>query len=86
MENTPLALAGAPAAGSLDRAPLKAWTMDKSRSSSGETLKDHRSVADILLRTGSDTPLPSSFTLRVKPDRRRAQLPIPGGRDRRRPR
>jgi hypothetical protein len=29
-------------------------------------------------------PLPSGFTLRVKPDRRRVQLPIPGGFDRRR--
>jgi hypothetical protein len=30
--------------------------------------------------------LPAGFTLRVKPDRRRLQLPIPAGLDRRRPR
>jgi hypothetical protein len=35
----------------------------------------------------SDNPqLPAGFTLRVKPDRRRVQLPIPAALDRRRPR
>lgn len=90
MENAPFALAGnAPAAGSLDRAPRKAWNMGKSRSS-GEITKDQRSVVEVLseaMTTVHDKPpLPSGFTLRVKPDRRRVQLPIPGGFDRRRPR
>lgn len=36
---------------------------------------------------GPDTQEPPAvFTLRVKPDRRRAQIPIPAGLDRRRPR
>ncbi len=38
-----------------------------------------------VLEGGRETPQhPSVFTLRVKPDRRRVQLPIPGGFDRRR--
>jgi hypothetical protein len=37
--------------------------------------------------TRSEKPqMPAGFTLRVKPDRRRVQLPIPPGLDRRRPR
>ena len=88
MENAPLALAGSvPAAGSLDRAPRKVWNMGKSRSSSAETPKDQRSAVEVMAETAYDKPpLPSGFTLRVKPDRRRVQLPIPDGRDRRRPR
>ena len=89
MENTLFALAGnAPAAGSLDRATRKAWTMGKSRSNV-ETAKDQRSVVEVLaevMTVEDKPPLPSGFTLRVKPDRRRVQLPIPGGLDRRRPR
>jgi len=91
MENAPFALAGrVPAAGSLDRTPRKVWSMGKSRSN-GETPKDQRSVVEMLAETMTMTahdkpPLPSGFTLRVKPDRRRVQLPIPGGFDRRRPR
>ena len=87
MENAPLALAGSvPAAGSLDRSPRMAWNMGKT-SSSGEILKDQRSAVEVMAETAYDKPpLPSVFTLRVKPDRRRVQLPIPGGRDRRRPR
>ena len=89
MENAPFALAGSvPAAGSLDRAPRKAWSMGKSRSN-GEIAKDQRSVGEVVAETMTvpdKPPLPSGFTLRVKPDRRRVQLPIPGGSDRRRPR
>ena len=87
MENAPLALAGSvPAAGSLDRSPRMAWNMGKTLSS-GEILKDQRSAVEVMAETAYDKPpLPSVFTLRVKPDRRRVQLPIPGGRDRRRPR
>jgi hypothetical protein len=86
VENAPFALAGSiPAAGSLD--PRKAWNMGESTSSSGEILKDQRSAVEVMAETAHDKPpLPSAFTLRVKPDRRRVQLPIPGGHDRRRPR
>jgi hypothetical protein len=64
-----------------------AWTMSKSRSNSTETPEDPRSVVEVLAETSLDKPpLPSGFTLRVKPDRRRAQLPIPPALDRRRPR
>ena len=88
MENAPFALAGSvPAAGSLERAPRNAWSMGKSRSN-GEMSKDQRSVGEVAetMTVHDKPPLPSGFTLRVKPDRRRAQLPIPGGFDRRRPR
>jgi hypothetical protein len=89
MENAPFALAGnVPAAGPLERAPRKAWSMGKSRSNV-EMSKDPRSVVEVLAETMTlhdKSPLPSGFTLRVKPDRRRVQLPIPGGFDRRRPR
>ena len=85
MENAPVALAGPPAAGSLERSPLKAWTMGKSRSNSAETPKQQLSVQGLVEPGHDTTPLPSAFTLRVKPDRRRVQLPVPLGRDRRRP-
>ena len=49
--------------------------------------REPRSAVEVMAETAYDKPpLPSVFTLRVKPDRRRVQLPIPGGRDRRRPR
>jgi hypothetical protein len=86
MANATALAGGLPAAGSLDPAPLKAWTMGTSRTNSGETARDQRSAVDVLAETGPEkSQLPSGFTLRVKPDRRRVQLPIPGGRDRRRP-
>ena len=89
MENAPFALAGnIPAASSLDRTPRKAWNMGKPRPI-GETPKDHRAVMEVLAETTTvhdRPPLPSSITLRVKADRRRVQLPIPPGLDRRRPR
>jgi len=31
-------------------------------------------------------PITTAYTLRIKPDRRRVQVPIPAGFDRRRPR
>ena len=87
MENTPLAFAGHPAAGSLERTPFKAWTMGQSRSNSGETVKEHVSAEAVVESDRDHKPtLVHAFTLRVKPDRRRVQLPIPAGRDRRRPR
>ena len=83
MENTPLALAGPPAAGSLER---KAWTMGKSpRSKAGETPKEQLSAEAVVEIGRNKPPLPAAFTLRVKPDRRRVQLPIPAVMDRRRP-
>jgi hypothetical protein len=86
MENAIAFAGGLPAAGSLDPAPVKARTMGKARTNSGETARDQRSGVDVLAETGHEkSQLPSGFTLRVKPDRRRVQLPIPGGRDRRRP-
>jgi hypothetical protein len=48
----------------------------------GEILKEQLAA---VLEGGRETPqLPSGYTLRVKPDRRRVQLPIPPGLDRRR--
>ena len=90
MANTPLALAGPPAAGPLDhtRTPFKAWTMGNPRSTSTEAPKNQLSAEaldDEIDRDHRPT-LVHSYTLRVKPDRRRVQLPIPAGFDRRRPR
>ena len=86
MENAPVALAGPPAAGTLERSPFKARSMGKLRSNLGETPKEQLSVEGLVVETGREKPpLPSAYTLRVKPDRRCVQLPIPGGHDRRRP-
>jgi hypothetical protein len=88
MENTLARTGTILAAGPHDRTPRKAWTMGKSQlaSSAGETRND-RVLADVLVDTSRDnSPLGHGFTLRVKPDRRRIQLPIPPGLDRRRPR
>jgi len=95
MENPSNALAGdTPAAGSLDRAPFKAWIMGKSISAPdgrpADNPKEHAaSASDTLAETPHDkTPMPpgfsAAFTLRIKPDRRRAQIPIPADLDRRR--
>jgi hypothetical protein len=87
MGNTPLALAGPPAAGSLKRAPLNAWTMGNPRSTSPEAPKKQLSAEPLDEIAPDYMPsLVHSYTLRVKPDRRRVQLPIPPGLDRRRPR
>jgi hypothetical protein len=84
MENT--LLAGSPAAGSLEPRPFKAWTM-KARPTSGETANEPVSAEPLNEIDRDHKPtLVHSFTLRVKPDRRRVQLPIPAGVDRRRPR
>jgi hypothetical protein len=86
MDNTPLALAGPPAAGSLERTTFKAWTMGKSpRSNAGETPKGQLSAETLVEVARDKPPLPAGLTLRVKPDRRCVQLPIPAGMDRRRP-
>jgi hypothetical protein len=62
------------------------WTMSQSKlfPPPGEIRKERLPA---IVEGGSDkTQLPAGFTLRVKPDRRRVQLPIPPGLDRRRPR
>ena len=95
MENPSNALAGTnPAAGALDRTSLKAWIMGKSTSASnggrppvGPT--EHASAGGNLAETSRDKApmppgLPGPFTLRIKPDRRRVQIPI--DRERRRSR
>jgi hypothetical protein len=84
MENVLSVADGLPGVGSLDRAPLKAWTMVKARSNSEETARDQGSAADVLTENEHDAQLASGFTLRVKPDRRRVQLPISVELDRRR--
>jgi hypothetical protein len=48
----------------------------------GEILKD--SVTAVVEGGPDPQELPADFTLRVKPDRRRVQLPIPAELDRRR--
>jgi hypothetical protein len=62
------------------------WTMSQSKVHlpPGEILKDG-SVA-VVEGEPDKPPIPAGFTLRVKPDRRREQLPIPAELDRRRPR
>ena len=60
------------------------WTMSESKvlPPPGEILKESVTV---VVEGGPDTQqLPAEFTLRVKPDRRRVQLPIPPELDRRR--
>jgi hypothetical protein len=63
------------------------WTMSQSK-----LLPPPRDISKerlpVIVEGGSDTKtqLPAGFTLRVKPDRRRVQLPIPLELDRRRPR
>jgi hypothetical protein len=60
------------------------WSIGKSKlpPPPGEILKEQLAA---VLEGGSETAqLPSGYTLRVKPDRRRVQLPIPPGLDRRR--
>jgi hypothetical protein len=62
------------------------WTMSKPKviPPPGEIRRDRPAA---MLESGRETmQLSSGFTLRVKPDRRRVQLPIPAGLDRRRPR
>jgi hypothetical protein len=60
------------------------WTMSESKAflSPGEILED---TVTVVVDGGRDTQqLPGEFTLRVKPDRRCVQLPIPAELDRRR--
>jgi len=62
------------------------WMMSQSKllPPPGEIRKERLPA---IVEGGSErTHLPAVYTLRVKPDRRRVQLPIPPGLDRRRPR
>jgi hypothetical protein len=62
------------------------WTMSESKvlPPPGENPKESLTA---VVEGGPDTQQPPAvFTLRVKPDRRRAQIPIPAELDRRRPR
>lgn len=59
------------------------WTMSESKvlPPPGEDLEDNVTA---VVEDGPDPQqLPAEFTLRVKPDRRRVQLPIPAELDRR---
>jgi hypothetical protein len=60
------------------------WSIGKSKlpPPPGEILNE--AVAAVLEGERQTAQLASGYTLRVKPDRRRAQLPIPAGLDRRR--
>jgi hypothetical protein len=70
----------------LERTTFKAWTMGKSpRSNAVETPKGQLSAETLVEVARDKPPLPAGLTLRVKPDRRRVQLPVPAGMDRRRP-
>jgi hypothetical protein len=95
MENASRAVADSiPAAGIFDRTQFQGRTMGKSPSSSdgraSDTPKEHSSAGERLSSGGRESTIPlgnlSSCTLRIKPDRRRNQMPIPAGRDRRRSR
>ena len=78
----------------IDRAPLKARSMSKSFSNSEtRTMKDsgdHRPATRVpggYTDSMHTRPLVgATYTLRVKPDRRRTQVPIAPGTDRRRSR
>ena len=78
----------------IDRAPTKARSMGKPFSNSEtRTMKDsadHRPATRVpggYIESMHTRPVVgATYTLRVKPDRRRAQVPIPPGTDRRRSR
>jgi hypothetical protein len=78
----------------IDRALFKARTMGKPFSSSenrtmkdsGEPLPASRLSAAHVESRLNRPGVAATYTLRIKPDRRRAQVPIPPGTDRRRSR
>ena len=85
MENVPSALVG-PVHSSrpLDGLQLTAWTMANTTSVSVSAGPSPDQMA--VDAKSEKTPLSPGYTLRVKPDRRRAQVPIPAELDRRHPR
>ena len=79
MENAPFALAGSvSAAGSLDRAPRKPgpW-VSRDRTERRQKINVLSGKVAETMTVHDKPPPPAGFTLRVKPDRRRVQLPIP---------
>lgn len=71
-----------------DDLPRAVWTMAQSGTIASVSATSTGQSEEPLKTDASWEPSqqPPGFTLRVKPDRRRAQLSIPGGVDRRRPR
>jgi hypothetical protein len=93
MENTSTVVPSAIAfAEPIDRAPIKALTMGKPLSSSeNRNMKDSdddhpgsRLPAPHVDSTHNRPSIAAAYTLRIKPDRRRTQVPIAPGSDRRR--
>ena len=81
MQNVPSALVGpVQASNPLDRLQLTARTMANPTSVSVSAAPSQIVAVDT---KSEKTPLSPGFTLRVKPDRRRAQVPIPAELDRR---
>jgi hypothetical protein len=72
----------------LDRLQLTVWTKvnTKSISVSDEPIADQADQIVAVKNSAEKAPISSGYTLRVKPDRRCAQVPVPAELDRRRPR
>jgi hypothetical protein len=62
------------------------WTMSESKVLPPPAEIPNESLTAVVEREPDTQEPPAVFTLRVKPDRRRIQLPIPAELDRRRPR
>ena len=86
MENVPSALVG-PVHSSkpLDGLQFTGWTMANTKSVSVSAGPSPDQIVAVDTKS-EKTPLSLEYTLRVKPDRRRAQVPIPAELDRRHPR
>ena len=70
----------------IDRGPVWARNMGKSRvpdSRTNEDAGEQVSVGTLQAPTHNFPAQAPTYTLRVKPDRRRKQVPIPAGTDRR---
>lgn len=86
MENLPFAPVGRVRPSTpQNRSQLTAWTMvtPKSVSTSVDPPMDQIVAVEA---QPEKAPITTAYTLRIKPDRRRVQVPIPAGFDRRRPR
>lgn len=62
------------------------WTMSESKLLPPRREMSKERIVAVVEGGRDNQQSPSGFTLRVKPDRRRTQLPIPAELDRRRPR
>lgn len=86
MENLPFAPVGPVRPSTLqNRSQLTAWTMVTAKSVSTSVDPPTDPIVAVEL-TSEKTPAASGYSLRIKPDRRRVQVPIPAGFDRRRAR